>query len=286
MTVHRDRPIRQLPDLTGPQVVELQDALLSNADRLLTAALAVLEVDNVALSRSLVILALEESGKAIALHQRRVQIAYAPEGEPFVNDRLNELWANHKKKLELVHQFLADEQYWFAAEPPDPEANAAYLGAVKRWAERHDKFKQRGFYVDVSKSGQTMTPAKIDDEPSLRTVVEHVHQIGWQLRLGEHIEAISQAESAAAILPASEADIEQARQLYIDAGFDQDMIDELQASQRAGRPGHVLNNDAYRLHLPVAGSDPFANFGKPGHEAESRELLRLAGESGDVADAP
>ena len=286
MTVHRDRPIRQLPDLTGPQVVELQDALLSNADRLLTAALAVLEVDNVALSRSLVILALEESGKAIALHQRRVQIAYAPEGEPFVNDRLNELWANHKKKLELVHQFLADEQYWFAAEPPDPEANAAYLGAVKRWAERHDKFKQRGFYVDVSKSGQTMTPAKIDDEPSLRTVVEHVHQIGWQLRLGEHIEAISQAESAAAILPASEADIEQARQLYIDAGFDQDMIDELQASQRAGRPGHVLNNDAYRLHLPVAGSDPLANFGKPGHEAESRELLRLAGESGDVADAP
>jgi AbiV family abortive infection protein len=96
VTQHRARPVRQLPDLTGPQVVELQDALLFNADRLLTAALAVLEADNVALSRSLVILALEESGKAIALHQRRVQIAHAPEGEPFVNDRLNELWANHQ----------------------------------------------------------------------------------------------------------------------------------------------------------------------------------------------
>jgi AbiV family abortive infection protein len=284
VTQHRARPVRQLPDLTGTQVVELQDALLSNADRLLTAALAVLEADNVALSRSLVILALEESGKAIALHQRRVQIAYAPEGEPFINDRLNELWANHQQKLELVHGFLVDEQYWFAAEPPDPEANATYLGAVRRWAQRHDKFKQRGFYVDVSRSGQTMTPATIDDEPSLHDVIEHVHQIGWQLRLGEHIEAKSQAEAAATILPASEADIEQARQRYIDAGIDEEMIDELLASQRTGRPGRVLNNAAYRLHLPEAGTDPFANVGKPGHEAETREILRLAGGSEGVDD--
>lgn len=282
----RERPIRELPDLTGAQVVELQDALLCNADRLLTAALAVLEADNVALSRSLVILALEESGKAIALHQRRVEIAHAPDGEPFINDRLNELWVNHKRKLELVHQFLVEEEYWFATEPPDPDANAAYLGAVKRWAERHDKVKQRGFYVDVSKSGQTMTPAQIHDEPSLRTVISHVHQIGWQLRLGEHIEAKSQAESAAATLPASEADIEQARQLYMDADIDQYLIDELLDSLRAGRPGHVLNNDAYRLHLPDAETGPFANLGKPGHEAETRELLRLADGSGDGAHAP
>jgi AbiV family abortive infection protein len=118
VTQDRGRPVRQLPDLSGPQVVELQDALLSNADRLLTAALTVLRDDNIALSRALVILALEESGKAIALHQRRVQIAYAPEGERFVNHRLNELWASHRKKLELVHQVLVDEQYWFAAERP------------------------------------------------------------------------------------------------------------------------------------------------------------------------
>jgi AbiV family abortive infection protein len=280
----RGRPVRQLLDLTGPQVVELQDALLSNADRLLTSALAVLEGDNIALSRSLVILALEESGKAIALHQRRVQIAYAPEGESFVNDSLNGQWANHKKKLELVHQFLVDEQYWFAVEPPDPDANAAYLGAVKRWAERHDKLKQRGFYVDVSKSGQTMTPAEINDEPSLRNVIEHVHQIGWQLRLGEHIEAKSQAELATAILPASEAEIEQARQLYVDADIDQETIDDLLADQREGRPGRVLNNDAYRLHLRGPETEPFAHLGKPGHEAETRELLRLAG-SWDVADS-
>ncbi|MEO6115765.1 MAG: hypothetical protein ABIP57_04580 [Jatrophihabitantaceae bacterium] len=130
-----------------------------------------------------------------------------------------------------------------------------------------------------------MAPATIDDEPSLHDVIEHVHQIGWQLRLGEHVEAKSQAESAATILPASEADIEQARQLYADAGVDEETIDDLLASQRAGRPGHVLNNDAYRLHLPAAGADPFANVGRPGHEAETRELLRLAGGSEDSSDA-
>jgi hypothetical protein len=141
---------------------------------------------------------------------------------------------------------------------------------VKRWAERHDKFKQRGFYVDVSRSGQAMAPATIDDEPSLHDVIEHVHQIGWQLRLGEHIAAKSQAEAAAAILPASGTDIGQTRQLYIDAGVDEEKIDELLASQRTGRPGRVLNNAAYRLHLPEAGSDPFANVGKTGHEADPR----------------
>jgi hypothetical protein len=130
-----------------------------------------------------------------------------------------------------------------------------------------------------------MTPAEINDEPSLRTVIEHVHQIGWQLRLGEHIEAKSQAELATAILPASEAQIEQARQLYVDAGIDKEMIDDLLVAQRAGRPGRVLNNDAYRLHLPEAGTAPFAHLGKPGHEAETRELVRLAGDFADPEDA-
>src|SRR5690625_5525941 len=76
-------PRRQhLPDdLTPGQVVALQDALLSNADRLLQAAVAMLEGDSAPLARSLAILGMEESGKAIALHERRVRMAYAPEGE-------------------------------------------------------------------------------------------------------------------------------------------------------------------------------------------------------------
>jgi hypothetical protein len=63
------------------------------------------------------------------------------------------------------------------------------------------------------------------------------------------------------------------------------MIEDLLAAQRAGRPGRVLNNDAYRLHLPKAGTDPFAHLGKPGHEAATRELLRLAGDFADHEDA-
>src|SRR5690625_4850616 len=80
-------PRRQhLPDdLTPGQVVALQDALLSNADQLLQAAVAMLEGDSAPLARSLAILGMEESGKAIALHERRVRMAYAPEGEPFVD---------------------------------------------------------------------------------------------------------------------------------------------------------------------------------------------------------
>lgn len=80
---------RGLPDSLSPeQVVDLQDALLANADRLLDSARAVLGLDNVALARALAILGLEESAKAIALHNRRVGIALAPEGEPFVNKPL------------------------------------------------------------------------------------------------------------------------------------------------------------------------------------------------------
>lgn len=48
----RAQPTKQgakLPDLTPEQVVRLQDALLANADALLTSALAVLNLGNVAL---------------------------------------------------------------------------------------------------------------------------------------------------------------------------------------------------------------------------------------------
>lgn len=51
-------PVPKLPNLSPTQVVELQDALLANADRLLTSALAVLDLGNVGLARSLAILAM------------------------------------------------------------------------------------------------------------------------------------------------------------------------------------------------------------------------------------
>jgi AbiV family abortive infection protein len=133
--------VRRLPDLTPTQVVQLQDALLSNADALLTSALAVLDLSHVALARSLAILGLEESGKAIAVHERRMSMGYATEAETFRCDWLDELWPSHQKKLEKVHGFLVEEPHWFDVEPPDPDENAAYLGTVKAWSRRHDRSK-------------------------------------------------------------------------------------------------------------------------------------------------
>jgi AbiV family abortive infection protein len=137
--------VRELPDLSPQQVVRLQDALLANADSLLTSALAVLDLGHVALARSLAILGLEESGKAIAIHERRIAMGYADEGWSFRCDWLDQLWASHEKKLEIVHRFLVEERYSFDSQPPDPGENAARLGTIQAWARRHDRSKQRGF---------------------------------------------------------------------------------------------------------------------------------------------
>jgi len=270
-------PPRSLPDLTPVQVVALQDALLSNADRLLAAAMAVLDLGNVGLARSLAILGMEESGKAIAIHQRRVQIAFAPEGEPFVTDRLNDLWAHHQGKLELVYEFLVDESYWFGTEPSEPEVNRAYLGTIKRWTRRHDNLKKRGFYVELDKVGDALTPDEVADEESLADVISHVHQIGWQLRLGEHIEAKQQAQMELDVPPAAEEDVAGMREALsrID---NREVVENMLNAMRKGKPGQRLNNDTYRLKLPEPGSSPFANVGRAGYEAESRELMRLAKE--------
>jgi AbiV family abortive infection protein len=271
---------RKLPDLMPSQVGELQDALLANADRLLDAASGVARTGNGGLARSLAILAMEESGKAIAIHQRRVAMAYAPEGEPFVDVQLERLWSSHTAKLDLVHRFLTEEPYWFGVEPADPVANARYLGAIKGWIRRHDRLKQRGFYVDVGRRGSVLAPADAADGDSLADVIAHVHQIGWQLRLGEHIEAKLQAREERGVLPSSESEIAAALDLLGAVGEDEALVYRIVKMMRLGRPGKALKNAHYRLRLPEPGVDRFARLGTSGHEAETLELRRLAHEIG------
>ncbi|RAU92883.1 AbiV family abortive infection protein [Mycolicibacter senuensis] len=276
-----------LPPLMPEQVIELQDELLANADRLLTAALEMLESGNLGLARSLAILGLEESGKAIAIHQRRRDIAYEVEGAPFVDAGLRKLWANHQSKLKLAYEFLVDEEYRFATEPPDHEAIREWLGEVKSWTREHNLLKQRGFYVDVDANEGIQTPEAAADEHSLREVIGHIHQIGWQLRLGEHIVATQQEQSVQAVPPASEEEIARFRDLL--SGVDvvpASQVDRMCEELRAGKPAGVLNNDAYRLRFPEPGANPFANLGRRGYEAETRELMRLADQLGlnDGAD--
>lgn len=266
---------RKLPDLSPDQVIALQDALLENADQLLTSSLQLLDAGRVALARSLAILGMEESGKAIALHDRRVGMAYADEGEPFVDGALQKLWGSHQAKLETVHDFLVQERYWFGVKAPDPDENAEYLGAIEEWTKTHRELKEAGFYVDVDPSGAALAPSRSVDAETVRQVVEHVHQIGWQLRLGEHIEGKQQASMERDIPPATEDEVAAMRETM--RSLDPEMVDRIVEDMRAGTPGTPLNNAAYRIRLL---DNPFANMGRPGYEAEDRELASLAIEVG------
>lgn len=269
--------VSHLPaDLSPAQVIALQDALLANADQLLRAALLMLESDNVPLARSLGILGMEESGKAIALHERRVQMAYASEGEPFVDKRLHELWGVHGRKLEVVHDFLVREEYWFGNEAADPEENARALGAIDEWKRNHNLLKQRGFYVDVTPEGEPVSPSEVADSDAVRSGIGYVHQIGWQLRLGEHIEGKRRLEHEREVSPATDDEIESMRQLMgrVDSAIAHSVIE----SMREGTPGKKLNNAAYAF---VLSSDAFENVGRPGYEAQDRELWSLIEDTRD-----
>ncbi|HEY3546152.1 MAG TPA: AbiV family abortive infection protein [Propionicimonas sp.] len=285
--------VRRLPDLAPEQVTRLQDALLANADALLRSALAVLDLGQVALARSLAILGLEESGKAIAVHERRVAMGSAPDGATFRCDWLDELWASHEKKLQTVHRFLVMEPYWFDVQPPDPEQNAAYLGTINSWSRRHDRSKQRGFYVELGRTGEVMTPEDVADEAALREVIARVNQIGWQLRLGEHLEGKRQDEQEAGVPPASDDDFAWFDQLGEaddgdgggdGGGDDRDFRAELRQSMREGIPGEPLPNAAYRFNPSGTDKSSFRNLGRPGYEAETRELLNLAGQLDEEGD--
>ena len=264
---------RTLPNLSRAQVVELQDALLANADTLLTSALAVLEQGRAGLAQSLAILGLEESGKAIAIHDRRIEIVSAPEGERFVNARLEDLWTSHQRKLALVHRFLSEEVYWFGVDPPNPGRNEERLGAIKGWSKRRDRAKQRGFYVEIGKTGDVLAPTDVTDAALLREVIQHVHQIGWQLRLGEHIEGKRQDELERGLPPADEETV---------GLFDRGALlrsPELRGVLEKGVPGRNLTNAAYRFNPSGADRTAFRNLGKRGYEAETRELGRIARDS-------
>lgn len=249
-----------LPAYLSPdQVIALQDALLSNADRL--------------------ILGMEESGKAIALHERRVMIQYAPEGEAFVDQHLLDLWAQHTLKLETVHSFLVQEQYWFGVEAADPYENEQILGTIDAWKRDHNTLKQRGFYIDVNPEGDPVTPEEVADAEAVRAVIGHVHQIGWQLRLGEHIEGKRQRERAQDIPPSTEEEIEEMRHSFRSA--DPGIRDRIIESMRRGETGEPLRNADYAFRAP---SSPFENVGRPGYEAQDRELRALWEEDGGAQE--
>lgn len=271
---------RKLPNLTPDQVIAIQDSLLSNANRLFTSALLLLDGGETGLARSIAILGLEESGKAIALHNRRIAIVHAPEGEPFVDDELVKLWGSHDRKLRTVHMFLLEERYWFGVDFPDHEAIAEDLGPIDAWSRDHNLAKQGGLYVDVDDAGDPVEPAAFADEDALRKILARVHQIGHQLRLGEHIEGSQQDAEEEGRAP--QEDDGDAFSWVQEERMDEKMrqiIADMKQSLREGTPGKPLANAGYRFNRPTDDlSNPFRHFGRPGHEAEDRELIALAAE--------
>lgn len=141
----------------------------------------------------------------------------APDGEPFRCDHLDELWASHQKKLETVHSFLVQEPCWFDVQPPDPNENAVYLVIIMAWARHHDRSKQRGFYVDLSKTWAGVARTDVADQEALRDVIARVHQIGWQLRPGEH--RIAQSTSSFAMRSFMQEGADESRTGYESSGF-------------------------------------------------------------------
>lgn len=267
--------MRKLPDLAPQQVIQLQDALLANANRLLESAVLLLDSGQVSLARSLAILGLEESGKAIAIHDRRVAINHAPPGETFRCEALDLLWSSHTRKLEAVHDFLVWERYGFSAGVPDPEENASSLGTIKAWSRRQDRSKQRGFYVELSKTGEALAPSDITDEEALRNVIALVHQIGWQLRLGEHIEGKKQDQRERGMPALTDEDISWIGSQEAGSPAAGEIIAELKRRMLKGILGEPLPNPDYRFNVKGYPREPFGNMGKVGYEAETRELINL-----------
>jgi hypothetical protein len=122
----------------------------------------------------------------------------------------------------------------------------------------------------------------VADEDALRDVIAHVHQIGWQIRLGEHIEGKKQDEQEAGVPPAAGEDVASMKgNRWAELPTEiQGVISRLVESMKAGIPGEPLNNATYRFNPPGADRNPFRNLGKPGYEAETRELIALKEELG------
>ncbi|GLK17191.1 AbiV family abortive infection protein [Herbiconiux flava] len=190
--------------LTFEQVESLYDALLSNAWRLAREAEALAAVGAGGRARALAIVALEESGKAIMIHKAKIVSHTAGHRDPELDDQFWRDWRNHQPKLREVRAFILNHDYWFDVEPPEPNdlllgSVEDYLADLDAFAEKQSANRMSGLYVDIDKgTGRTRKPYDEtgDDVAELVAIVD---QIGWQLRLGDHIKFIGEQPDRSAI---------------------------------------------------------------------------------------
>lgn len=177
--------------LTNAQLEALYDELLENADQLCRDAEVLLEAESVERARALVILALEESAKAIAIHESRAEAAMTGSSVPSLDRAFWREWRAHVPKLRRVKAFLIEERYWFGLPPKPNELLQGpldqYLETLSRWAHAYQDAKLSAFYVDVDPDSGDVLQAPVPDRSEVLAMIELVEQVGWQVRQGDHI---------------------------------------------------------------------------------------------------
>lgn len=160
-------------------------------------------------------------------------MGYRPEGEPFVSSDLVAIWQARDRTFKLVHDFLEAEEYSFNRWPPNEEER----GQIRT------TLANLGIHIQRTVNEENTIGAD-EGAQNIRRVLEYTEQIGWQLRLGEHIEARRRER----------------------------VEEELAAYLRLGKQGKKFNNVAYLFDFP---ENPFEKMGKKGHEAQDRSLTNL-----------
>lgn len=184
-------------ELNFLQIEELYNELLANSFELASESMYLLSVGGVGRAHALAVLSLEEAGKAIMIHEAKVRSFERRLPNPVLSPAFWKDWGSHRAKLRHVRDFIVKEQYWFDTQPPP--VNDLLLGEIDEyaehldvWAKAGDSNKLRGLYVDVDHgTGAVVAPRTNHDSSAVVELLELAHQIGWQLRLGDHIEFIA-----------------------------------------------------------------------------------------------
>lgn len=179
------------------QIENLYDDVLANAFDLSQDARLLLKANSIGHARALAILALEECGKAIMIHQAKIVSFHNGDTDPILDEFFWKDWRTHQPKLRAVHDFITREEYWFESQPPP--INELLLGDVSdylveldHWAAEGDSSKLRGLYVDIDHgTGKTISPAGDSGADEVEELLAIAHQVGWQIRLGDHIQFVA-----------------------------------------------------------------------------------------------
>jgi AbiV family abortive infection protein len=157
---------------------ELRDALaraaVDNANRLLADASTLLAVGSAPTAHSLAVLALEEVGKAIICCGGFA----GSDNTVTTRERFDQEIASHPAKLTWARNFV-DIMGLGTGDNSGMAASAEeYLDALKEQRTRDNIQKMRGFYVDLSNTGEVQLPTEI----TAADAEEMIAYSGWANR--------------------------------------------------------------------------------------------------------